>query len=303
MIISYFKTTLRTLWRNKLNSIINIAGLAVSIACCIVVYVLVKHETTFDSFNSKANRIYRIVFEDKTAQGTQYIGSSTFALAPALRNDFPNLESVTQIYAHNNAIVEIPGKDGSRKLFEENQMTYTDPDFFKTFDVHFLAGNTGQLLTSPDEIIISRDLADKYFGNGFNSDYHALIGKTIIVNKNPYRVSAIMNNMPRNSNVACNMMLPFTVYANENKKVVTDWHQNYDMSNTFVTLPKDYSQQQFDKDLASLKNKYLDKEMAARDTYHAQPLATVHTDTRYGGTYYATPSILLIAFIAMAVIV
>ncbi|MEO6704616.1 MAG: ABC transporter permease, partial [Ginsengibacter sp.] len=303
MFINYFKTSFRNLFRNKFNSIINITGLAVSITCCIVVYVLVKHETTFDNFNSKADRIYRIVFDDKTAQRTEYTGSSTFALAPALRNDFPNLETVTQVYSNINAVIEIPGKDGSRKLFDENQLTYTDPQFFKTFDISLLAGNIHNLLSDPDEVILSKDLADKYFGNDFHSNYNSLIGKPIIVNKNPYRISAIMKNMLRNSNVACNMMLPFKVYARENAKVVNDWRQNYSDSYTFITLPKGFSPQQFDKSLVAFKNKYLDKESAAQETYLTQPLAKVHTDTRYGGTLYATPSILLIAFIALAVII
>lgn len=303
MFKNYFVTTFRTIWRNKLNSIINIVGLSVSIACCIVVYVFVKHETTFDDFNSKANRIYRIVFEDNTSQGIQYSGTSTFALAPALKNDFPNLETVTRIYSNNHAIIEIPAKNGARKLFEDNQLTYTDPDFFKTFDVSFLAGNSHDLLAEPDEVVLSKDLADKYFGNDFHSDYNSLIGKTIIINKAPFRIAAIMNNMRRNSNVACDMMIPFSFFARENEKVVHDWRQNYGDSYTFVTLPKNYSSPQFDKGLVAFKNKYLDKETAAQETYLAQPLSKVHTDTRYGGTMYATPVILLIAFIMMAAII
>ncbi len=303
MFKNYFMSTFRSIWRNKLNSIINIFGLAVSIACCIVVYVLVKHETTFDSFNSKADRIYRIVYDDNTAQGIQYNGTSTFALAAALRTDFPNLESVTRVYSNNTAVVEIPANNGSRKLFQENRLTFTDPDFFKTFDISFLAGNTHQLLSSPDEVILSKELADKYFGNDFHSNYNSLIGKTIIVNKAPYRIAAIMNNMQSNSNIICDMMLPFAVFARDNANVVQDWRQNYGNSYTFITLPKGYSSQQFDKDLIAFKNKYLDKVSAAQETYHAQPLSEVHTDTRYGGTLYATPMILLVAFIALAIII
>lgn len=303
MFKNYVITNLRSLWRNKLNSIINIFGLAVSIACCIVVYVLVKHETTFDSFHSKADRIYRIVNDVKTAQGIQYNGISTFALAPALRTDFPNLETVTQLYSNNKAIIEISAKNGTRKLFEENHLSYTDPGFFKTFDVSLLAGNVNNLLTNPDEVIISKDIADKYFGNNIQSNYHSLIGSIITVNKAPYRISAIMQNMPRNSNISCNIILPFSVFAKENAKVVQDWRQNYGDSYTFITLPKDYSPLKFDNELIAFKNKYLDKESAAKETYHTQPLSKVHTDTRYGGTLYATPVIMLIAFIAMAVII
>lgn len=303
MFRNYLTTAFRSLLRNKLNSVINIIGLSVSIACCIVVYVIVKHETTFDSFQPNANRIYRVVFEDRTAQGIDYVGSSSFTLAPALRTDFPNLETVTRLYSRIKVVVEIPQKNGSRKLFSENQLTYTGPGFFKTFDVSLLAGNNNNLLTTPDEVIISKDLADKYFGNDFHSNYNLLIGRIIIIDKKPYRISAIMKNMPRNSNVACNMMLPFTVFARENEKVVSDWSQNYSDCNTFVTLPKGYSPQQFDKALIAFKNKYLDKVTAAQETYLAQPLLEVHTDTRYGGTYYATPSILLFAFMVMAAII
>ncbi|MBS1746805.1 MAG: ABC transporter permease, partial [Bacteroidetes bacterium] len=303
MFKNYVLTSFRSFWRNKLNSIINIFGLAVSIASCIVVYVLVKHETSFDSFHSNADRIYRIVYDEKTAQGIQYTGTSTFALAPALRTDFPSLQTVTRLYSNNNAIIEIPAKNGTRKLFEENQLTYTDPEFFKTFDVSLLAGNLNNLLSNPDEVIISKDLANKYFGNNIQSNYHSLIGNIIIVNKAPYRIAAVMQNMPRNSNIACNMMLPFSVFARENEKVVQDWRQNFGDSYTFITLPTGYSPNRFDNDLVAFKNKYLDKESAAKETFHAQPLSEVHTDTRYGGTLYATPVIMLIAFIAMAVII
>src|SRR4051812_19995213 len=120
MFRNYLITTFRNLLRNKVNTFINVAGLAISIACCIVIYVFMKHENTFDNFHSKADRIYRVVAD---YQGTEveHMGYVNFALAKAMRNDFPNLETVTQIYLNNNAVIQVPTSSGARKLFEENE--------------------------------------------------------------------------------------------------------------------------------------------------------------------------------------
>jgi hypothetical protein len=129
MIRNYLVSTYRSLVSNKVNAIINITGLAISIACCIFIYVFVKHEKSFDNFHSKRDRIYRIVFDDKGSQGTSYNGYVSFPTPAALRQDFPQLETVTQVYVHNKAIIGVEESNGERKLFEENEMTYADEYF------------------------------------------------------------------------------------------------------------------------------------------------------------------------------
>lgn len=302
MFHNYLTTTFRNLLRNKINTIINIAGLTVSIACCIVIYVFVKHEKTFDSFHTKADRIYRIVHDEKTAQGVVHEGYTTFAVAKALRNDFPHLETVTQVYIRNQAIVKI-NEGAGRKIFEEKEMTFADEDFLKTFDYTVIAGQTTNLLSTPDEVVLTKQLADKFYGGGSTVDYERLIGQSITINKNPYRISAILSDIPRNTNVTFKMLLPFKDFFRHNEKLANDWKNTFSESYTFVTLPKGYSAQQFNAALIPFKNKYLDKTAAANQTFHPQPLAKVHSDEVYGGTYYATPSILIVAFVCMGVIV
>jgi len=303
MFHNYFITTLRNLLHNKVGSVINIIGLAVSIACCIVIYVFVKHEETFDHFHSKAARIYRIVYDNKTSQGVEHNGYVAFPTAKALRTDFPNLETVTQMYVRNKAIIQIPDAVGGTNKFEEKEATYADESFFKTFDFPLLAGSTSKILSTPDEVVLSKTLADNFFGRESSGRYGELIGKTITINKKPYRISGIMQDMPRNSNIACNMLLPFGDFERNDADVMQNWQNFWGESYVFVTLPKNYTAQQFDKDLVAFKNKYLDKENAKAQTFHPQPLMQVHTDELYGGTYYATPSILIIAFITMGIIV
>jgi len=301
MLKNYFVTIIRNLTRNKLGTIINVTGLAVSIACCIAIYVFLKHEQTFDHFHKKADRIHRIVFEDKTSQGTDYGGYTSFPVAKALRNDFPGLETVTQIYVRNSMVVQIESDGGQRKRFEENETTFADEYFFKTFDFPVISGSRSGLLSTPDEVVLTKKIADKFFGNV--NDYNTLINKTIIIDKQPYRITAILADMPRNSNVPCNMLLSFRDFERRNPVLVTNWLDNYSESYTFVTLPHDMSAARFDALLVAFKNKYLPADHAARIKFHPQPLAEVHTDEQYEGTLYATPGILIVAFIVMGAIV
>ncbi|MDO9374297.1 MAG: ABC transporter permease [Ferruginibacter sp.] len=302
MIRNYLMTTYRSLAGSKINSFINITGLAFSIACCIFIYVFIKHEKTFDNFHSKADRIQRIVFDNRDGEKLEFRGATPFPVARALRNEFPQLETVTQVYIHNEALIVIEDEQGGRKIFEDNDMTYADEYFFSTFDFKKLAGNA-QLLQQPDEVVLTRRLADKFFGTKDVAGYSSLIGKTITVDKASYRVSAILEDMPRNSNIACHMLLPFKVFEKKNPGMVQNWNDLWSESYTFVTLSKNYSAASFDKALVNFKNKYLDADKAKSHTYHPQPLLEVHGDERYGGTYYATPGVLILAFIIMGVIV
>ncbi|HEX8356818.1 MAG TPA: ABC transporter permease, partial [Segetibacter sp.] len=215
MFKNYLVTTVRNLLRNKVNSFINIAGLTISIACCIVIYVFVRHEKSFDSFHRNADRIYRMVSDSRNANGVSHEGYVNFALAKALRNDFPNLKTVTQVYINNQATISINEPSG-RKVFEEKEMTYADEFFLKTFDYKVLAGQSHNLLSAPGEVVLTKQLADKFYGKSYENRYDQLIGKSITVNKNMYRIAAVLQNIPRNSNVTFRMLLPFKDYERSN---------------------------------------------------------------------------------------
>jgi hypothetical protein len=187
MLKNYLITTLRNLIRNKANTIINIIGLAISIACCIVVYIFIKHEKTFDGFHSKADRIYRVVLDEKNAQGVANEGYLNFAAAKALRNDFPDLETVTQVYVRNHAIISVNESGNNRKVFEENELSYADEYFLKTFDFPAIAQQSNELLSSPDEVVLTKQLADKFFGKEYESKYDELIGRDLTINKKSFR--------------------------------------------------------------------------------------------------------------------
>lgn len=303
MLKNYLITTFRNLSRNKFNTVINVGGLALSIACCTFIYAFVKHEYSFDAYHHKADRIYRLVEDYRGANGVDHSGYVSFPLAEALRNDFPELEMVTHVFNQMNVIVKIPDDTDNPKKFEEDDLAYADEYFLQTFDYQILAGSKEDLLSTPDEIILTRKLADKYFGNQYQNNYQELLGKTVVVEKQPYQISAILEDIPRNSNVTFRMLLSFKTF----EKLFPDWYANWystsSGSYTFISLAENYPKERLEDQLKGFVDKYFNEETATRRTYHLQPLAEVHTDEVYEGTTYATPSVLIIAFVTMGIIV
>ena len=116
-------------------------------------------------------------------------------MAKALRNDFPQLETVTQVYVNNKAVIGIPSENGSRKLFEDEQMTYADEYFFKTFDFKKLAGGT-ELLKQPGEVVLTKALVDKFYGKPVGGTYNVFINKPVTINKNTFTISAVLEDLP-----------------------------------------------------------------------------------------------------------
>ncbi|MDF9797104.1 putative ABC transport system permease protein [Catalinimonas alkaloidigena] len=303
MLRNFLTTTLRNLKRNKFNTLINISGLALSIACCVFIYAFVKHEYSFDAFHTNSERIYRIVEDYKGAEGISHQGYTTFPLARALRNDFPEIKRVTQIFNQLNVVVKIPEENGDKRMFEEDDLAYADQYYLTTFNYKLLAGQKEGLLSTPDEVVLTRALADKYFGYTERGDYQELIGKTIMVEKEPYQISAILEDIPRNTNVTFRVLLPFVAF----EKIFPDWYSSWNNTSsgsyTFVRLEEGYSKERLEQQLVGFVKKYFDEETAARKTYRLQALAEIHTDELYGGTTYATPSVLIIAFVSMGIIV
>lgn len=296
-------STFRNLKRNKLNTLINVVGLAISIACAITIYAFIRHEYSFDHFHSRADRIYRLVTHYRGSNGLSKSGHIAFPVATALRNDFPDAGIVSQVYAERDAVIKVEDEQGGHKLFEENDVAYADEFFLQTFDYERIAGPQGKLLQNPDEVVLTRKLAEKFFGYTDAGRMDELIGKTLIINQQNYRITAILEDVPRNTNVPFTLLLPYRTFAKNNETWVSEWNSTSSGSYVFFTFPEGQSPAELESRLPAFVKKYFDEEAAARTSYFFQPLAEVHTDESYGGTVYATPAILIVAFVTMGIIV
>jgi putative ABC transport system permease protein len=161
MLRNYFILAVRNLLKHRVNALINILGLAVGLACCLLMALYVWDEWTFDTFHSKADRIYR-PYVDEKYNGETYLSTNTpFALAPALDEYVPEVEKVTKIFLGDYLV----RPDAAREPANET-VHFTTPEFFEIFDFKLLEGRPSSLLTDRHGALLTQSMARKYFGEG-----------------------------------------------------------------------------------------------------------------------------------------
>jgi putative ABC transport system permease protein len=197
MFKNYFKIAIRNLWRHKAFSLINILGLAVGMAACFLIYSYVSFETSYDAFNSKADRIYRIVSDVKTPSETISSGITIAPLAIYLKKDFPEVEDAVRISSDGFLV-----RKGNVK-FEEEKSIMADSTLFNVFDFPLIEGNKNTALKEPMSIILSQTAAKKYFGKTDPIGQQLLLtGKAINAT-----VTAVMKEIPKNSEIQADMIV------------------------------------------------------------------------------------------------
>ena len=181
MFNSYLKITFRNIYRNPVYSIINILGLAIGMACFIIIMIWVKGELSYDKFHEHKDQTYRIVNKKPTATDS-YAGTPA-PLGQLLIDNFPDILYFTRL-SRSELIVR---NNNNNKVFNESQFYFVDPSFFKIFTFQFLTGNPETALKEPNSIVITESIAYKYFNksdpigevlsleNGFDF-YHIYFG-------------------------------------------------------------------------------------------------------------------------------
>ena len=160
MIKNYLKIAFRSLWKNKSFTAINIAGLALGIATCIIIVMYVNNELSYDRYNEKADRIVTVYFQGNI-QGQEMNEASVMPpVAQTLKKDFPEVEAATRLRDNGMPKVVI-----GNKTFKEDAFAYVDSNFFLVFTLPLIAGDAKTALLEPNTIVITNEAAHKYFGN------------------------------------------------------------------------------------------------------------------------------------------
>jgi len=199
---NYFKIALRSLWKHKAFSLINILGLAVGMTACFLIFLYVRFETSFDNFHSKAGRIYRVVSEVRTPTETIKIGLTTTPVAVNMKRDFPEVEEAVRL-GRDGLLV----RKGDTK-FQETNTVLADSGLFKIFDFPLIEGNRNTALKEPMSVILSQSAAKKYFGNGKAYGQHLLLTGAAINST----VTGIMKDIPRNSQIQADMIVSLSSF-------------------------------------------------------------------------------------------
>jgi len=296
MIKNYFKTAFRNLIRNRNYTIINIAGLAVGIAVCMMIFLVIQFHTGFDDFHSRKDRIYRVLTEGHNADGSNTANAKDvpFPLPEGLKTTFPQIELVAPVFASHDDVLLIPDNEGTTiKAFKEDKgVFFTEPSFFEMFDFPLLAGSY-ESLNDPNNVLITKEIAEKYFG-----DWETATGKTVKLEAGGYifehgtevlKVSGILATIPANTDFQLKLVVAYgTGFTGSLIARSTDWEDRTNSGfGCFVLMPDNTSVENFNQQLKAYAEEVQSPDN--NDNYIIQPLSAIHYDTRTGN--YSNKSI------------
>ncbi|GEO09221.1 ABC transporter permease [Segetibacter aerophilus] len=227
MIKNYLKVALRKLWRHKAFSFINIIGLAVGMTACFLIYLYVGFELSYDAFNTKADRIYRVVADLKTPTETVHPSGPAWAVAPNAKDEFPEIEEFVRTTGTSILV-----RKGDVKFQEQNAM-WADSALFKVFDFKLIKGDPRTALKEQLSIVLSKTAAKKYFAN---TDP---IGQTVLVTGDafPAKVTGVMKDIPENSQIKADVILSMSTLTQKfNSSLDSQW-TNYGASAYLLLKP------------------------------------------------------------------
>jgi putative ABC transport system permease protein len=200
MIRNYLKIAIRNIIKHKLHSLINVFGLAIAIACCLLLVLFIGNELSYDSFHKNKDRIFRINYSF-VRENTTHIQAKTQApLAPALTKEFPEIKYATRFLFSGYTVKY------QDNLFTEN-VTFTDPDFLEMFSFHLIRGNPDEALRDKNTIIISEDIAEKYFSNINPIEKQLTIIRYGV--SHSFTVNGVIENPPENSSIQYDIVVSF----------------------------------------------------------------------------------------------
>ena len=295
MLKNYFKTALRNLVRQRGSSFLNIAGLTLGITCSLILFLLVKHLATFDNFHVNRDRIFRVVTEMDGNNGRFYTPGVPAVLPDAFRQDFPEAEEVTFTSYRSQALIKVPQSNGDSKKFqEEGGVVFAEPNFFRIFDREIVEGDAYKGLDEPNEAIISRSLAKKYFGS------EEVIGQTVQHDTVEYKITALMEDYPANTDFPFTLMLSMATIKKDRDSA--GWNSIWSDEQCYVLLKDNNAEVDVQARMSSFVEKYLGKENYRHQTFTLQPLSDIHFDDRYSNYSYRTaPQEMLIALSVIAI--
>jgi putative ABC transport system permease protein len=216
MFKTYFKTTIRNLWKTKGYSFLNIFGLAIGIACAGLIFLWVEDELNWDQFNTKKDSLYRIRENQKYDSYVATFGSTPAPMAPVMQQEIPGVANTCRIIGYNTKLITI----GNKSMYAFPN--YADASLFSMFTFPFVQGNAGTAFAQLYSMVVTQSTAKRFFGDEKN-----VIGKTVRVdNKQDYVITGVIKDIPKNSTVQFEWVAPFEIWWNENKQWAQSWGNN-----------------------------------------------------------------------------
>ncbi len=274
MFKNYMQIAWRNLKRHKAYSFINITGLAIGLACCVMIMLWIQNELSYDRYHQHADDIYRVARDitEGTLQGQKAITTSP-PLAPALRDGFPEIVEVTRIARRGDRLFSY-----GQSHFLERDFFFADNSIFKIFTFSFIKGDKTTALNIPNSLVISESMAEKYFGD------EDPIGKIIILDeKTDFVVTGVIREMPSNSHFVANIILPFETIAKIEGIDLSNWGWNGFY--TYVLLHPNANRDALESKFETMLQEYQRQGFyfLRRERLFLQPLKSIHLQSHFRG--------------------
>lgn len=247
--------------RQKSHSFINLAGLSIGIAVCMLLLLWIRDELSYERFHENADRLYRVTFQYEKNSIVKTLATTPAPLGPALAEAFPEVKKSVR-FGENGYLVTVENKCFQERVF------FADPDALEIFTIPMVRGDPGTALKTPYSMLISEDMKKKYFGN------EEPIGKILNLNgTQDYRVTGVFKNIPGNSHLRFDFLGSFLDYAGRHS-------DQWGISNfyTYILINQDDPLPGFNAKLPQFVEKYRGKEAVSlyKTTYPLQPITRIH---------------------------
>jgi putative ABC transport system permease protein len=271
MLKNYVKIAFRNIKKYKIYSFINMAGLAIGMACCILIILFVQDELSFDQYHENMDRIYRLVDSFDVEGGlSRHFALSSAPFAPALKNEFPEVEDAVRLFPGRRRLVT----QGEKKYYEDG-LFFVDASLFNIFTLPLIQGNAQKALEAPNTVVISESTALKYFGN------EDPMSQNLIINSQSFLVTGVMKDMPANSHFHADMFASLKTQEqipSVQKNYFQSWarHEFY----TYLLLKEEASSGSLQNKLPGFIDKYAAEQiktiLGGTLSSRLQPLKNIH---------------------------
>ncbi|HMQ08734.1 MAG TPA: ABC transporter permease [Saprospiraceae bacterium] len=265
MIRNYFIVAIRNLRRNKVFSIINICGLALSLTCCLLIFFFVTDELSYDKFHPNSDRLYKVV--DRFTFSGQSVNSATIAspTAPAMMDEFEEVESFTRINKTTGFVSR-----NEEDVFEVNRVLLVDSAFFDLFGFKLLKGNPKTVLNTPHAVVLSASLTTKLFGD------EDPVGRQIsisILGGHDFHVTGLASDPPGNSHIQFDILVSHSTMINKVSSL-SNWLVYG--THTYVLLKEGASVVELTAKIPDMIKRQIGEELAANYSHHLVPVTSIY---------------------------
>ncbi len=265
------KIAFRIFKRHKGYSFINITGLAVGMACCILILLWINDEVSYDRYHENADQIIRLTYAEDIGGTFSHYAMSPFVAAPIFKAEIPEVKAYTRLVSNSTLI-----KYGDR-VFDEDNVYYADPDFFKIFSHEFIAGDPERALLEPGSIVLTESSARKIFGTQDPK------GETLNLSfPGDVKITGVIRDVPRNSHFRFNYLVPLGNLEKRFEQYFTQWETIIGWSYLLVEEETDLAV--LDQKLQAVAEKHSGAEarrFGHTFEYHPQKITNIHLKSRF----------------------